>query len=936
MHNLIISTDASNRRFRLLARLVLTLCTALWLVACSEELSDEEYVMRAEAALKSGDLKTTAIELKNALRSNPLNARARLLLGETYYTLGDGASSEKELRRAREMGIGEREVFIPLARAVLLAGEHERLLEEFPDDPGLPDEERATLLALHGLSHLYLADLMSARSAFDAALAINPEEVDALLGQAYVDKGLGDYAAAREWLVKAMAQNDKRAEGWSLLGELEEMAGERESALEAFGKAIKHSPRPDKYRLQRALLNIDMRNYAAAHEDIRWLPAQLPGKHYARGLIELQQEDLLKAQTSFEQALSKYEDYPPAQYYLGLTHILLGNDEQALSYLRQFLAQVPESVAAANLLAKLQIRKGDLAAAEALLDPIFQKNPEDAETLDMMAGLELIQGNNEQALETYRRLLAQNPESANARSKLGLALIVGGNIEQGTAEMQKAIELAPEDERLELKLVLAQLNSKELEGAVTAAERWAKRKPESRLARLTLGWAYLNASHPKMARDTFEEVLEMVPGEPSASHNLAVFALYSGDLEAAKAYYEQSQMFFQGHPGTSVALARVYLQMGERDNAVKVLQISQEKFPLKIEPGVFLARLRLESGASAQALADIKALEKIEPQHPGVLAVLGAAEAANGNYSQAVAAFERLKNTGTLSARDHYLLAQAYFHTDNDAGFANALNEAYATYPDDYNIQISMAGLLMGQGKLSEAAKLVEKLQQTYPDRVAVQTEAARLARLNRAPAQEVEAMQRARELAPEDASVTVRYALALVREERIDEAISVMEEWMSTHPDDALVRYNLANLYLLAEDEDKARETFTAILKTQPRNVLALNNLAWLLRDQDLDRALAHARKASELAPDTPSFQDTLAMLLLMQPGEEEEAVRLLRNATEKNPDRPDFQLHLAQALAQKGDQRQAHRVLSTLLREHPEFEQRDEAQAMLERLSP
>ena len=76
--------------------------------------------------------------------------------------------------------------------------------------------------------------------------------------------------------------------------------------------------------------------------------------------------------------------------------------------------------------------------------------------------------------------------------------------------------------------------------------------------------------------------------------------------------------------------------------------------------------------------------------------------------------------------------------------------------------------------------------------------------------------------------------------------------------------------------------------------------------------------------------------MLLLMQPGEEEEAVRLLRNATEKNPDRPDFQLHLAQALAQKGDQRQAHRVLSTLLREHPEFEQRDEAQAMLERLSP
>ncbi|MCB1845052.1 MAG: tetratricopeptide repeat protein [Halioglobus sp.] len=311
--DILTTTAGTTHPLHLLARIAALVFAAFLLLACSEELTDEEYVIRAEAALKSGDLNATAIELKNALRSNPTNARARLLLGQTYYTLGDGPSSEKELRRAQEMGIDVREVHIPLARAVLMAGEHEKLLEEFPVESSLPIEEQATLLALHGLAHLYLADLLSARAAFDQSLQINPKEVDALLGQAYVDKGLGDYASAREWLGKAMALDDKRAEGWSLMGELEVMAGEREAAVEAFGKAIEYAPRPDPYRLQRALLYIDMRNYPKAREDIRWLPAQLPGKHYARGLIELQREDFLKAQASFEQSLSKYESYPPAQ-----------------------------------------------------------------------------------------------------------------------------------------------------------------------------------------------------------------------------------------------------------------------------------------------------------------------------------------------------------------------------------------------------------------------------------------------------------------------------------------------------------------------------------------------------------------------------------------------------------------------------------------------
>ncbi|MEJ2327729.1 MAG: tetratricopeptide repeat protein, partial [Chromatiaceae bacterium] len=47
----------------------------------------------ARSYLASGDKKAAVIELKNALQQDPGNATARLLLGETYLRLGEGASA---------------------------------------------------------------------------------------------------------------------------------------------------------------------------------------------------------------------------------------------------------------------------------------------------------------------------------------------------------------------------------------------------------------------------------------------------------------------------------------------------------------------------------------------------------------------------------------------------------------------------------------------------------------------------------------------------------------------------------------------------------------------------------------------------------------------------------------------------------------------------
>lgn len=118
------------------------------------------HIQRAKDHRDEGKPRAAIIELKNALQENPKSAEARLLLGQTYLDLGQGANAEKELRRAREAGPDPVAMVVPLGEALLLQGKFAELLEQVTITPGLPegaqadfpetDEARALLAQLQG------------------------------------------------------------------------------------------------------------------------------------------------------------------------------------------------------------------------------------------------------------------------------------------------------------------------------------------------------------------------------------------------------------------------------------------------------------------------------------------------------------------------------------------------------------------------------------------------------------------------------------------------------------------------------------------------------------------------------------------------------------------------------------------------------------------
>src|SRR5690554_1972925 len=127
---------------------VLALFLGLVLTGCDlfHEASDVVYVEKAYEFLDNNDHQASIIELKSAVQKNSSNAESGRIRGETYVSLGDGPSAEKELRRAMELGVVRESVLLSLAEGLQLQGKSQQILDEIDASLSLDAKTRATLM----------------------------------------------------------------------------------------------------------------------------------------------------------------------------------------------------------------------------------------------------------------------------------------------------------------------------------------------------------------------------------------------------------------------------------------------------------------------------------------------------------------------------------------------------------------------------------------------------------------------------------------------------------------------------------------------------------------------------------------------------------------------------------------------------------------------
>ncbi len=915
-------------------RLLLGALPILWAVI-AQAADNERYVQEAEDYLRRGESRAAVIQLKNALQQNPNDTRARLLLGRTYLKLGQAKAAEQALKKARELGAAEGDVLSPLGEAYLLQGRYREVLDDVQVEEAAPPALRATVLTLHARARLALGQRSLAQANFIEALQLEPDNPEALLGLARLSLLERDYDGAEKNLARVLEIAPDKADAWVIKGELARQQGQVRAAKAAFTRAVALAPEHVAAHLGKATSHLTLEEYEQAEAHIAAVTSVLPEHplaNYLNAVVAYQQHEPLKAKEALQAVLRVAPNHPPSLLLLGTIHYGQGQLEQARRELERYVTAVPSHVPARKLLAATYLKLGQPKLAVETLEAVAAEASEDPQWLALLGSAYLRAGDAAKGTEWLEKAVAVAPDVAVLRTQLALGLLSRGATEQATTELETAVDLGQGLMQSNVWLVLTYLRAKEFDKALEAGQRLTEKQPDQPMPYNLLGGIHLAKGDVTQARRHFERALELSPAYSPAEMNLARLDIRAGELQRAKQHLDNILVHKGSHLGALLAQAQLAEAGGRRDEALQWLETAWEKNPGALQPGLLLAAYHAKQGEPMKAVGIARGLESAHPDDPRILRVLGAARLAMGEPASAVESYRKLVKRSPQSPEAWHLLANAQAMAQDLDGAVTSLEQALALKADYLPAEIALVRLKQRGGRTEEALRLARRVQKQHPDapqgfelegdiRASGQEQA-------RAAEQYHEAFARQK-----TAPLAVKLFQARRRAGQAATSYEPLRQWLAEHPEDARVRLVLAQAYMEAGRREVAIEQYQQVLEAQPENVVVLNNLAWLLHEQEDPKAVGYAQRAHELVPDRPEIMDTLGWLLL-EGGDSARGLELLQQAAGKAPHMPSIRYHRAVALYKNDRQGEARKELARLLRQHRDFTERQEAEALLDQL--
>lgn len=243
------------------------------MVACSgAKLDTDTLVTRALHSLEQGYNSAAITDLKTALQQNPDHGIARKSLGIAYLNDNNGYSAAKELTHALNHIQDDAEIYVLLAKALMLSGQDERLLSISLNNY-LSVEDKALVQTYQGVA-LTKTDTQAARVLLQRAEILSNRFSETALGMAMLQVMQKDYKGAKEWLEEAFNRSGDLYRVWKFLGYVENLEGNFKKSEEAYSQAIKLDASPDSSYMHRSLVRVYLGNMVGAREDLAKLTGE--------------------------------------------------------------------------------------------------------------------------------------------------------------------------------------------------------------------------------------------------------------------------------------------------------------------------------------------------------------------------------------------------------------------------------------------------------------------------------------------------------------------------------------------------------------------------------------------------------------------------------------------------------------------------------------
>jgi cellulose synthase operon protein C len=534
--------------------------------ACSNapSASPELSYRKGIAALAQGQPRIAKVELLNAIKGAPNDARIRIAQARTYLLLGDGVAAESELARAAKLGTPASELHHLYAHAYFLEKKFDEAIAEAAKAPA---QHRAYAARMAGRAYITTGNVEEAAAAFTEAMETGADDTFVWTDVARFRRNTGALGEAIEAADRALAIEPRNVEALTLRGELTRSQYGLASAVPWFDKAIAIDPDNVLTLAERAATLGDLGRTKAMLADTRKILSIQPDHPvawYLQAMLAARAKKFELARSLYERTGGKLEGQPAVMLLAGAIELQTGRAEQAIVRLGKLVAEQPGNFKARKLLASAQWRQGDVDATIETLRPAADRPDADSYMLTLIGRAFERKGNRDVAAHYLAR-------AAEPRRRTATALLAGPVSDTQLAVLQRQAEAAPRDASAQIDLVRALLGRGQGGDALAYARALQQNFPGAPDAHVLVGDALAVQGQYGAAVQEYRKAANLAFTEPVAMRLIEALRNSGNPGGAARVLDLFLQQNPQNVPAQQIA-ANSFLQAKNWDGAIGIYE----------------------------------------------------------------------------------------------------------------------------------------------------------------------------------------------------------------------------------------------------------------------------------------------------------------------------------------------------------------------------
>lgn len=920
-------------------RLALATAAVAALVAlggCDRFTSIDTRVSRANTSFQTGNYQAALIEVRKALKSDPHNLEAQLLLVDVLEASGEIHAALVQLDQAESAGASVQDVGIRKLKLLVSLGDRDQLRKALDE---AHDLSRANREAFTGRLLLLENKPAEAQASFDAALAADPTLTDALLGRIEALAAQGKTAEAARAIDELTARDSKAGRAWMLKGALAARAGDYSTAAEALTMAVEpgrglgqldlvqaHTQRVESYLAARKLVEA-----RSSLEALQAAAGQSAIVSLMRAKVSLSTGDATTAVNELRKFTQAVPQHMTGRLLLVAALLEQGSGEQAFAEAVRCVSEFPDRDEPRLALAQIELRMGRSSNAEETLKPLTSRSPANPLAVAMAAEIRIRRGEAVAGIGLLEQSLIEQPDNPRLQLQLAAAYLATGDAKrsltfldsmndgglaardrlrviataalQGSTNAEKELDAAisrhPTDVDLLLTAAAYHASTDRLDQARSYLQRARAIRPEDPALAIALGRLELSAGRLDEAEAVAKSTLDEAPNDSAAMILMASIAAERHNDADVDAWLNRARVARPDAVDVRMALARRASARGNTEEARSLLAEAARNVPTDASARIALAELNAGSGRYTDALNDLREAARLNPNSPAVPLATARVQLA-----------------------------------DNQVAAARAsLKQALALQPGWLPAAATLTALEMSANDLRAALAVVDEVRRADPQGAASFALEGDALMAAQRPADAVRAYVTAYERTA-TAMLAIRIAQAKSAA-KMSLPESALIDWLQRKPEDAVARRTLAEYFMSSGRTDLAIRELEKVIAALPEDAAALNNLAWLYQEKNDPRAIPTSERAYKIASNIAAVADTYGWILL-QNRHTADGTRILQQAVQLAPDDPQIRYHLAYALARSEDQKQqAIEILEEITNSGKNFVSLPQARELLSTLS-